>query len=83
MHRLLAGVRSGRAFIDVEGTRNRLPDLSARAGDRQAVMGGTLPVPEGETVRFFAERNGVPSRIIQVIVARAHFSGLDLTGRAA
>ena len=33
------------------GTRNRLPDLSARAGDRQAGMGGTLPVPAGETVR--------------------------------
>ncbi|MDY7525185.1 CehA/McbA family metallohydrolase [Sphingomonas sp. 10B4] len=68
VHGLLAGVRSGRAFIDVEGTRNRLLDLSARAGDRQAAMGGTLPVPAGETVRFFAELNGVPSGIIQVIV---------------
>lgn len=68
VHGFLAGVRSGRAFIDVEGTRDRLLDLSARAGGRQAAMGGTLSVSAGEIVRFLVELNGVPSGIIQVVI---------------
>jgi hypothetical protein len=83
VHGFLAGVRSGRAFIDVEGTRDRLLDLSARAGGRQAVMGGTLPVPAGETVRFLVALNGVPSGVIQLVIDGRVAPGLETKFDAA
>lgn len=65
---LLAGLKSGRVFIDIDGTRDRLLDLSATVGDRHATMGETLTVAAGETVRFQVEVNGVASGTVQLIV---------------
>lgn len=39
---ILAGIRSGRVFIDVEGTRDRMLDLEAVSDGRRAMMGETL-----------------------------------------
>jgi len=39
---LLDGIRSGRVFIDVTGSRNRLLDFEAHAGDASAEMGTVL-----------------------------------------
>lgn len=64
---VLAGVRGGRVFIDLDGTRDRLLDLSARAGDRAAVMGGVLKVAPGETVSFTASSTGVDLAGLEVI----------------
>ncbi len=41
---LLDGIRAGRVFVDVAGTRQRLLDLSATAGGVSASMGGSLPL---------------------------------------
>ena len=43
---ILAGLRAGHVFIDTEGTRDRVLEYSASAGDRSAAMGDTLPVPK-------------------------------------
>ena len=51
-HALLAGLRSGRVFIDIEGTRNRRVELSARLGGQTAEMGGRLPAGRGRKVRL-------------------------------
>ena len=51
---LLAGLKAGRVFIDLDGTRDRALDLSARASSGEAVMGGVLSVKRGEVVRFAA-----------------------------
>lgn len=56
---ILAGLRSGRAFVDVEGTRDRLLDVSAAAGGRTAVMGGVLKAGAGEQVRLQVTTAGV------------------------
>ena len=47
---ILDGVRSGRVFIDVTGSRNRLLDLSAQAGSARANMGSDLEPHSGESV---------------------------------
>lgn len=42
---LLAGLRTGRVFIDMGEGRGRVLDIAARIGPAQAVMGGALPRP--------------------------------------
>lgn len=39
---ILAGIRAGRVFIDVEGTRDRMLDVEASSGRARATMGATL-----------------------------------------
>jgi hypothetical protein len=64
---VLAGVRAGRVFIDLDGTRERLLDVSAQAGDRTAVMGGELKAKPGETVTFTVALTGVDAASLEVI----------------
>jgi hypothetical protein len=47
---ILDGIRSGRAFVDVTGSRNRLLDISAQAGSATAEMGSNLELQKGESV---------------------------------
>ena len=47
---ILDGVRSGRVFIDVTGSRNRLLDMSAQAGPVAANMGSNLEPHSGESI---------------------------------
>lgn len=49
---ILDGIRSGRAFIDVTGSRDRALDFEARAGDASAEMGSTLAASAGTPVAF-------------------------------
>ena len=46
---ILDGIRSGRAFIDVTGSRDRLLDMNARTRSASAEMGGDLE-PHGDVV---------------------------------
>jgi len=64
----LAGVRSGRAFIDVDGTRDRFLDLSASAGGQRVAMGQTLHLSRGDAVRFSVDLKGVPRGIVQLVI---------------
>jgi len=49
---IVAAIRAGHVFVDVEGTRERMLALEARAGERRALMGDTLAPPAGTPVRF-------------------------------
>lgn len=64
---LLAGLRAGRVFIDLDGTRDRMLDLSASVGGRGAVMGGTLAAKPGETLIFNARIAGADPAGLEVI----------------
>lgn len=64
---LLAGLRAGRVFIDLDGTRDRVLDLSARAAGGSAVMGGALPVRRGERVTFTATAVGADLAGLEVV----------------
>ncbi|MDF0488081.1 CehA/McbA family metallohydrolase [Sphingomonas sp. H39-1-10] len=68
VHGLLAGIRSGRVFVDVDGTRDRLLDLSAVSGKRHAVMGETLHLPRGGSVRFAVDLKGVADGAVQLVI---------------
>jgi hypothetical protein len=58
---LLDGIRSGRVFIDVTGSRNHLLDLEAHAGDASAEMGGTLAASAGSLISLDLHVANCPS----------------------
>jgi hypothetical protein len=64
---MLAGLRAGRVFIDTDGTRDRLLDLSASSGEASAVMGGLLAAPAGKQVRFIAAVAGLPGARLELV----------------
>ena len=51
---ILDGIRSGHVFIDLAGTRERVMEVTARAGERTAHSGDSLDVARGEQARFEA-----------------------------
>jgi hypothetical protein len=51
---ILEGIRAGNVFIDVDGTRNRVLELTARTGGQMANAGDAINVPEGDAVEFSA-----------------------------
>lgn len=64
---LLDGVRSGKVFVDVEGSRDRLLEFFARAGGAEAEMGGALRVGAGARVAFEARLIGAAGGRVEVI----------------
>jgi hypothetical protein len=55
---ILAGIRSGRVFVDVNGTRDRMLDLSAHTPSSSAVMGGNLYARAGQQIEMEAQISG-------------------------
>jgi hypothetical protein len=51
---ILDGIRAGRVFIDVDGTRDRILELAARTGGQIANTGDSIMAPDGEAVQFEA-----------------------------
>jgi hypothetical protein len=49
---ILAGIRSGHVFVDLAGTRDRLLEVTARAGNKVVHAGDILTASEGEAVDF-------------------------------
>ncbi len=62
---LMAGLRSGRVFVDLTPSGLKALDLEARTGDRRAHMGQVLRAPAGALITFRVTVEGVPE-------ARAH-----------
>jgi hypothetical protein len=65
---IVAGIRRGRVFIDVSGTRDRALDLTASVDRQIAHMGDTLVAPRDVRVRFEGSVNGVGGGEVQVIL---------------
>jgi hypothetical protein len=51
---ILDGIRAGRVFIDVDGTRDRILELTARTGGQMASAGDAIEIPAGDAVEFAA-----------------------------
>ena len=47
---ILEGIRAGHVFIDTQGTRDRMLELTAQLGTHTAEMGDALAAPSGSTV---------------------------------
>jgi hypothetical protein len=65
---IVAGIRRGRVYIDVAGTRNRSLDLTATADGQVAHMGEVLTLARGARVRFDGVVGGVVDGKVEVIV---------------
>ena len=49
---ILAGIRAGNVFIDLQGTRDRMLELTATLGKTSARMGDNVNVQAQETIEF-------------------------------
>ncbi|WP_149194812.1 CehA/McbA family metallohydrolase [Luteimonas suaedae] len=65
---ILDGIRAGRVFVDVEGSRDRVLDLIARYRANEIAMGGTLALPAGAEADFELRLAGVADARVEVIV---------------
>ncbi|WP_336966557.1 CehA/McbA family metallohydrolase [Sphingobium aquiterrae] len=81
---LLDGLRAGRVFIDVDGTRTRLLDMTARAGRHEVAMGGALPLGKGDAADFAVTVKGIEQgRLVVIIDGREEPAlGRDIAGPA-
>lgn len=65
---IVAGIRRGRVFIDVAGTRDRALDVTATLGKQVAHMGDTLVASRSSNVRFEGTVDAVLGGEIEVIL---------------
>ena len=85
---ILDGIRSGRVFIDIDGTRDRMLDISANAGARSAEMGGTLAAARGQLIHLAVHMENMPGGSLELVedgkpVALDAAGGLDWTSDGA
>jgi len=77
---IFEGVRSGRAFVDVEGTATRHIDLRVVVGGRQFAMGSSMPaMPAGSNYKVIAEARDVSAQRIVITVGDAREARLTRT----
>lgn len=67
MPEILAGLRAGHVFVDVQGSRDRSLVFSARSGDAEAQMGDALSSPSGSTVAFEMRADNLSGARFEVI----------------
>ena len=65
---IVSGLKRGRVFIDLAGTRERALDLSASTGKQTAQMGDALIARKGATIRFRGKVDAVAGGEVQVIL---------------
>jgi hypothetical protein len=65
---ILAGIRSGRVFVDLTGSKDRLLEFAARASGSQVVMGGTTQARAGEVLELSAHVVACSSSKLRIVV---------------
>lgn len=65
---ILDGIRAGHVFIDIEGTRERMLEVRARAGSHDAGMGDALAVDRGQTMHVEVRTAALAGRKMIVTV---------------
>ena len=77
---ILDGIRHGRVFVDVTGSRDKVIDIEAHDeadhGQKWARMGDTLPVPTGHSVAFKIHVVACPHSTVHVILDGHESAGL-------
>lgn len=64
---ILAGIRSGRVFIDLTASRDRMLELSATCNGREAHMGDILDASRGDLVSFAAHAAAVAGARLELV----------------
>ena len=65
---ILSGIRSGRVFVDLTASKDRLLDFSAESKADKAAMGGALPAASGDTVTLSAHLAGCVGSHLRFLV---------------
>ena len=65
---ILAGIRSGRVFVDLTASKDRVLDFSAQAGTAKAAMGGALKVGSAEIVSLSTHVLACTGSQVRVVV---------------
>ena len=73
---ILDGIRSGRVFIDLTGSRDRLLEFHAQTPGSSADMGGELAAPSGADISFDAHVAACPGATVSLVVDGAAFPAL-------
>jgi hypothetical protein len=63
---ILDGLRAGRVFIDVAGSRDRTLEMSARVGERTIAMGGEIAMAENERAEVSIQVANVRGGRVQI-----------------
>ena len=80
MPAILAGLRAGHAFVDVQGSGDRLLEFGARGGDLEVRMGDALIAPAESGVEFNVRiENAVGARVEVVQDGRVIVPDADLS----
>jgi hypothetical protein len=75
---ILAGIRAGRVFVDLTGSKDHVLELTARRGDVTANMGDMLQASAGTLVEFFAHSVSVAGATLQLLEDGKPFAGSKL-----
>jgi hypothetical protein len=67
MHAILEAIRAGHVCIDVQGTRDRILDVTASAAGQSAQMGDALKAPAGTRVRFTVSTTALAGNAIEIV----------------
>jgi len=67
MPAILAGLRAGHAFVDVQGSGDRRLEFSARSGDLEVRMGDALVALVGSSVEFNIRTENVAGGRVEVV----------------
>jgi hypothetical protein len=73
---ILDAIRAGRVFVDVEGTPDRLLELTGVCDGAEAFMGGALAAPKGAEARFQLRVQALAGARIDVVLDGAHEAAL-------
>jgi len=65
---ILAAIRSGRVFVDLTTSKDRLLDFSAQTGTTKAAMGGELHANSGEVVSLSTHAVGCSGSQLRVLI---------------
>ena len=65
---LLTGIRSGRVFVDLTASKDRVLDFSAEAKTGKATMGGALQAGSGDSVSLSAHVTGCAGSQVRFLV---------------
>lgn len=83
MQAIIEAIRAGHVFIDVQGSHDRLLNLTARVTDKTVQMGDALAAPAGSTVHLAASVGASVGAHVEILVdGKVLPSGADLTIRS-
>ncbi|HEY1560573.1 MAG TPA: hypothetical protein VGF71_06765, partial [Caulobacteraceae bacterium] len=76
---ILDAIRGGRVFIDVEGSGDRLLELTASCGDAWAMMGEALTIPSGASADFTLHGRGLAGAQVDIVMDGRHDAAMENT----